>query len=59
MADEYNIAVKTTVAVCEYPGAPTTQLYTPQGYLMNTDTALLSLPTFVGLPQLMLCKKDE
>ncbi len=56
---ESDIAVKTTVAVCEYDGAPTTQLYTPQDYVMNTDTVLLSFPTFLGLPTLMLCKKDD
>lgn len=39
------MAVKTTVAVREHCGAPTAQLYTPQDYLMNTDTASLSFPT--------------
>ncbi len=38
------------LSLCEYHEAPTTQLYTPQDYLMNKDTMLLSFPTFLGLP---------
>ncbi len=56
---ESDMAVKTTVAVCEYGGAPTTQLYTPQDYLMNTNLASLSFPTFLGLPQVIRCRKDD
>ncbi len=37
-------------AVCEYHGAPATQLDTPPGYVMNTDHMLLSFPTFLELP---------
>ncbi len=48
--DRYtDIAVKTTVAVCEKHVAPTTRLYTPQHYVMNTHRATLSFPTFLGL----------
>ncbi len=36
MDTELDMAAQTIVAVCEYHGAPTTQLYTPQNYLMNT-----------------------
>ncbi len=32
---ESDMDVKTTVAVCEYHGAPTTQLYAPQDYFTN------------------------
>ncbi len=37
---ESDMAVETTFAVSEYHGAPTTRLYTPWGYLMNTNTTL-------------------
>ncbi len=50
--------VKTAV-VCEYRGAPTTRLDTPQDYFMNTDTASLSFPTFLGTPQLVQCRDDD
>ncbi len=56
---ESDMAVKTTIALCEYHGAPTTRLYIPRGCVMNTDTALLSFPTFLGLPQLILCRNDD
>ncbi len=47
------------ITVCEYRGAPTTWLYTLRDYLMNTDTASLNFPTFLGPQQLILCKKDD
>ncbi len=56
---ESDTAVKTTVDVFEYCGALITRLHTPRDYLMNTDTALFSFPTFLGLLQLTQCKKDD
>ncbi len=50
---ESNMAVKTTVTVCKYHKTPTTRLYTPWNYLMNTDTASLSFPMFLGLTQVV------
>ncbi len=47
-------------AVCEYTeqyNKSTTGLYTPQDDVMNTDK--LSFPMFLGLPQLILCRKDD
>ncbi len=50
------IAVETTVAVCEYHGAPTTHLNAPWENVMNTNMTLLSFPAFLGPPQLLLCR---
>ncbi len=36
-----------------------TQLYTPCDYIINTDTTLLSFPTFLGLPQLIQSRNDD
>ncbi len=51
--------VKTTVAVSEYNGAPTTRLYTPQAYLINTDMTSTGFSALLGVPQLILCKKED
>ncbi len=56
---ESDMAAETTTAVCEYHGALTAQLYTPQDYLMDTDMASISFPTFLKLPQLILCRNDD
>ncbi len=34
---ESDKVVETTIAVCEYHGAPTTTLHTAQDYVMNTN----------------------
>ncbi len=54
MANESDMAIKTTAAVCEYHST-VQQLYTPWDY-DNTDTASLSFPMFLDLPQLTLCR---
>ncbi len=56
---ETDMSVKKTTVVCEYHRAPTTQLYTWWDYVMNTDMMLLSSPTFLGHPQLILCRDDD
>ncbi len=56
---ESEMTVKATIAVCECHGAPTTRLYTAQDYLLNTDMMSLSFPTFLGLPQVILCRDDD
>ncbi len=56
---ESDMEVKTTAAVCEYYRAPTTRLYTPQDYVLNTDVTLLSFPTFLGPPQMILCRNND
>ncbi len=48
------------VAVCEYNGAvEQTCSINLQNYVMNTDTTSLSFATFLGLPQLIQCKKED
>ncbi len=51
--------IRVITAVWEYLRAPTTWLYTPQDYVKNTDTTSLTFLSFLGLPQLLLCRNDD